>query len=58
MDSVALILVLIPIGILGLIVFFMGKKIDYLISRAEFVEARRMAQSRNTLESFLMVQRH
>lgn len=57
-DSIALILVLIPIGILSLIVFFLGRKIDYFISRSEFVESRRMAQSRNTLESFLMVQRH
>lgn len=60
MDSIALILVLIPIGILGLIVFFMGKKVDLLVARSEEVSARRASRvgDSNSIESFLMVQRH
>lgn len=60
MDSIALILVLVPIGILSLIVFFMGKKIDLLVARSEDVPARRASRAgdSNSLESFLMVQRH
>lgn len=56
MDNIALILVLIPIAILGLLVFGLTRKMDFLIRKISTPDRR--AEPRNTLDSFLLTQRH
>ncbi len=56
MDSIALILTIIPIALLSLIVYRLSGKMDFLIRKISSSDRR--AEPRNTLDSFLLTQRH
>lgn len=62
MDSLALILILIPIALLSLLAYRQGRKMDILISELDLARRSpmrdRRAEPRNTLDSFLLTQRH
>ena len=64
MDNIILILILIPIAILGLLVFSLTRKMDFLIRKISSPDRRvdppvdRRTKPRNTLDAFLLTQRH